>query len=129
MANFRNQQLQTARVYKFPKSSRLLKRSQFQKVSRHGKRLFCHMCCIHYLAYNKVTSPKLGITVTKKFGNAVTRNKFKRKVRDIFRHHSHILDPTLQLNIRPILKHDQIKYTELESDILKGFNQLKIDRH
>ena len=69
---------------KFPKSSRLLKRAEFLKVSQscsktRGKYLVID--CIK----SKKTQTKLGLTVTKKFGKAHDRNRFKRLVREAFR--------------------------------------------
>jgi ribonuclease P protein component len=34
---------------------------------------------------------RLGITITKKIGNAVTRNRLKRVIREFYRHYKHRL--------------------------------------
>ena len=44
---------------------------------------------------------RLGITVSKRFGNAVARNRFKRLVREAFRIHQYLLPPGLIINISP----------------------------
>lgn len=69
---------------RFPGSYRLRKSSQFQSISKnshtfHGKVLF-----IVWKA-NGLAHSRLGITVTKKFGDAHVRNRFKRLVREGFR--------------------------------------------
>lgn len=68
----------------FGQSFRLRKSSQFQSLSKnsntfHGKVLF-----IVWKA-NGLAHARLGITVTKKFGKANVRNRFKRLVRECFR--------------------------------------------
>ncbi len=70
----------------FPKNARLLKRKQFIYVQRSGH------CCRTGQATLRITPSrhpgirKLGITVSKKFGKAYQRNRFKRIVREAFRH-------------------------------------------
>ena len=66
----------------FPKSGRLRKRSDFLAVQRAGK--------TQHGRYFVVVSEKngrgrLGITVSKKVGNAVVRNRVKRLVREFVR--------------------------------------------
>jgi ribonuclease P protein component len=39
-------------------------------------------------------SPVLGVTVSRKVGNAVQRNRVKRRIREWFRHHRGALPPT-----------------------------------
>ncbi len=68
----------------FPQSHRLRKSSQFQSLSKnsnifHGSSLF------FVWKANALQHPRLGITVTKKFGDAHDRNRFKRLVREGFR--------------------------------------------
>jgi ribonuclease P protein component len=42
--------------------------------------------------------PRIGITVSRKVGCAVTRNKVKRYIREIFRHNRHTL-PAVDMNV------------------------------
>jgi ribonuclease P protein component len=69
---------------RFPKQVRLRRRSDFLAVQRSGRKLHTR----HFLV---VVAPapsangRLGITVSKKVGNAVTRNRVKRLVREFAR--------------------------------------------
>ena len=70
--------------YRFTKTQRLRKRAEFIWLSRHGKRIQTR----YFLAgimENTLPQSRLGVTVSKKVGNAVTRNRIKRMVREHFR--------------------------------------------
>ena len=68
----------------FPKDRRLLKRKEFLRVSARHKRL-CGKYLLVELHRKKSGPTRLGITVTRRYGNAVRRNRFKRLVREAFR--------------------------------------------
>jgi len=72
--------------FSFPKSKRLLNRRDFVNLNRSGERYRTkHFTIIAKQNGLKIT--RLGITVNKKTGNAVRRNKVKRLVREYFRLH------------------------------------------
>lgn len=69
--------------YPFPKQRRLVKRHEYERVcrSKHkvvGQWLFIAVAPTQF-------SFRLGVTVTKKFGKAHERNRFKRLVKEAFR--------------------------------------------
>jgi ribonuclease P protein component len=67
---------------------------------------------------------RLGITVTRKIGSAVRRNRIKRVLRDIFRRNRSELGPPLDLVVnarRPCIGAD---YAALEREFLKTFSRL-----
>ena len=67
----------------YPKSLRLLKRYEFLRTQK-GKS-FHHNGMILTINKNNTDSFKFGIVVSKKIGNAVTRNYYKRIFRVFFR--------------------------------------------
>jgi ribonuclease P protein component len=68
----------------FPKQERLLNRKDFVNLNRLGKKYRTkHFTII--LKDNGQDISRLGITVSKKIGNAVKRNKVKRLLREFFR--------------------------------------------
>ena len=70
--------------FKFPKSEKILNRADFVKLNRSGKRLYTkHFTLITKQNGQGVT--RLGVTVSKKTGNAVKRNRVKRLIRESFR--------------------------------------------
>ncbi|WP_313468026.1 ribonuclease P protein component [Carnobacterium sp.] len=63
------------------KAYRVKKESEFQKVFHHGKSTANRQFVLYVL--NKKEQPhfRVGLSVGKKIGNAVTRNAVKRKIR------------------------------------------------
>lgn len=85
---------------KFPKSIRLCKRHQYQRLCNPthryaGEWLFID-CRINNLLYTR-----LGITVTRRYGKAHDRNRFKRLVREAFRLCQDKLQPGFDIVIKP----------------------------
>jgi ribonuclease P protein component len=69
---------------RFRAADRLKKRYEFRQVQLSGRRIHTP----HFLIVvqpNALPTTRLGITVTKKVGNAVQRNRIKRVVREVFR--------------------------------------------
>ena len=74
----------------FTKDDRLLKRSEFQKLFKSGKRIQNRLFIV-YISRNDLKRCRIGLTVTRKVGNAVTRNRIKRLAREYFRQNRHII--------------------------------------
>ncbi len=63
---------------------------------KFGRRFFSPSFIL-YANPNSGPHTRLGITVTRKIGNAVTRNRFKRLVREAFRLHPEWFDRPVDL--------------------------------
>lgn len=68
----------------FDKSGRLRSRVEFTQLSRTGTKLYLKNFIIIYHDASTSVS-RLGITVSRKVGNAVQRNRIKRLLREFFR--------------------------------------------
>ena len=72
------------RQFSFIKADRLLKRKDFLRLSKTGTKYYNrHFLSIFFPARTDKT--RIGITVTKKIGKAVKRNRIKRYVREYYR--------------------------------------------
>ena len=70
----------------FPKASRILRRGEYRAIQRSPLRVTTH----HFIVYGRRrrrSDQRIGITVSRKVGNAVARNRVKRWVREAYRNH------------------------------------------
>ena len=68
----------------FPREARLRKRKEYVRIQRgrRGKRSDHFVVLV---APGLTTQARLGVTVSRRIGSAVTRNRVKRRVREFFR--------------------------------------------
>lgn len=66
---------------------RLRKRAEFLAV-RRGERRRGRLFLLEVLPRGDTLPPRAGLTVTKKAGNAVQRNRIRRRLRDALRFHA-----------------------------------------
>jgi ribonuclease P protein component len=67
---------------RFPRSARLLRRSEFLRVQNSGRRVHT----AHFIILlSQGQGSRLGVTVGRRVGCAVRRNRIKRVVREVFR--------------------------------------------
>ena len=76
--------------FTFPQRLRLKTPAQFKAVY-DKKRSVSDALLVVYAAANGLPHPRVGLSVSKKVGNAVVRNRWKRLLREAFRHLQHEL--------------------------------------
>ncbi len=70
----------------FPKSARLTRSPEFQRVRRLGSPYFGRYFIMNVLsAVPETTVPRVGLVTSRKVGNAVNRNRVRRRLREIVR--------------------------------------------
>lgn len=81
---------------RLPRSSRLRRRSEFLSVQAGGEK--AHANHLLLLARkNDLGRRRLGVTVSSKVGNAVTRNRVKRRFRELFRRRRQLLPESVDV--------------------------------
>ena len=109
----------------FGKHVRICKRRDFLTVYQQGVRSYSENFTV-ITSRNQTGVSRLGITVSKKVGNAVQRNRIKRLIREYFRlNRSRLSTPqdivVIAKKDSPLLKYQDI-CRELESHLIKNSN-------
>ena len=74
---------------RFPRSARLLRRSDFERVYRGGKKHFSGSMTVFFLRRDPPQGgPRIGLTVGRVLGGAVVRNRIRRRLREAVRVHA-----------------------------------------
>jgi ribonuclease P protein component len=74
----------------FPKSRRLTRDSEFRRVRTEGKTVRGDTLTIGFLKNAQSdAAARAGFITSKRVGNAVVRNRTRRRLREIFRRHQH----------------------------------------
>ncbi len=85
-----------------PKTSLLRKNREFNRVYRAGRRLRGEGFAVIYLRGEQLEN-RLGISVQRKVGDAVRRNRVKRIIREVFRQNRQLfpLNADVVIAVRP----------------------------
>jgi len=86
------------RFFPFTKADRILKHSDFRGISRCGIKLKNRYFVVLFCP-GRFKRTRLGVTVSKKVGNAVERNRIKRIFREYFRLNGHKITGFWDINI------------------------------
>ena len=71
---------------KFPRSARLLRHADFERVYKNGRRHFSTNMTVFFLGREPQDGAmRVGLTVGKALGGAVVRNRMKRRLREAVR--------------------------------------------
>lgn len=112
--------LETTRL-RFPRSARLIKGAEFRHVLARGGRVSGAHLSLNLLR-TELASSRVGLAVPRAVGNAVVRNRLKRRLRELFRTRFRIaLDQQpgpCDLVIRARSGAGQLTQAELEAEIL-----------
>ena len=96
---------------------RLRSNMEFRKVYSGGKN-YWNRNLVLYVKKNNVGNTRVGYSITKKIGNSVTRNKIRRRMKEIYRLNFHNIKSDYDLIFIPKKNTVDISYKELESAML-----------
>ena len=99
--------------------NRLRKREDFLEAYARGEKIQgCHL--VFYVLPNNLPCHQLGLTVSRKIGSAVVRNRVKRKLREIFRINSEVVAVGCNIVMNAKRSAAKASYGELEEDFLRA---------
>jgi ribonuclease P protein component len=101
----------------FPKSNRVLSRGVFRQVYDEGKKYQARYFTAFVLD-NRSPESRIGITVTRKIGKSVQRNRSRRLVREVFRKNKWRVPPGVDIVINVKRELSKAGYELLERDFL-----------
>jgi ribonuclease P protein component len=119
---------------KFPKSKRLLKHGDFQRVYQNGRRQFTGNMTVFFLLRGSSTedarlgdAPRVGFTVGKVVGESVERNRIRRRMREAVRHAWQAVHGPVDVVFNPRRSVLTLPYPELANEVSRGL-RLAVER-
>lgn len=109
----------------WPKVARIRRRLEFLELQKSGRRIPGTRFLFVYDDSRRGATSRLGVTVTKKVGIAVVRNRLKRAVREAFRHERAGLAGRLRLVVIAREAAARSSGAELRSELAELFARLR----
>ena len=99
------------------KKFRIRKNMEFKNIYKLGKN-YWNRNLILYVKKNGSNETRVGYTITKKIGNAVTRNKLRRRINEIYRLKFYNIKEGYDLIFIAKKSIKDISYNELEGSMI-----------
>jgi ribonuclease P protein component len=101
----------------FPRSARLLRPPEFRNVFDRGRSHSDRWLIVYALDRGDGAAPRLGLVVGRKYGNAVCRSAFRRRMREAFRKRRAELPAGHDLVVLPVVPGELPAATEAERSL------------
>lgn len=103
-----------------PRESRLTSSTDFRRATRQGRRAGSGTLVVHlWLGADGPEPPRVGFVVSKAVGNAVLRNRVKRRLRHLAREHVSSLPGSAVLVVRALPAAAAASYDVLAGDLAR----------
>ena len=105
----------------FPRTARLLKHSDFERVYQQGRRHFSPHMTVFFLRQAE-GSARIGFTVGRVLGGAAERNRIKRRLREAVRLRRSALRGAVDVVINPKRSVMTLEFAQLLDEIGRAFD-------
>lgn len=113
---------------KFPRSSRLLRHADFQITYRQGRKYFSGNITAFYRHRKDTKGPRVGFTVGKVLGDAVERNRIRRRMRAAVRRKLAGLAGPLDVVLHPRKSVLELEFARLDAEVERIFAAIQKER-
>lgn len=119
-SNQRTEQSAVPEGATFPRAARLLKRSDFERVYKQGRRHFSSHMTVFYLPQAE-GGARVGFTVGRLLGGAVQRNRIRRRLREAVRLRRSTLKGTVDVVINPKKSVLTVEFPVVVEEVSRAF--------
>jgi ribonuclease P protein component len=106
---------------KNPRSGRLLRHADFERVYKQGRRHFSAHMTVFYLRRAEGGGLRVGFTVGRALGGAVDRNRMKRRLRESVRLTRRAIAPAADVVINPKKSLQTAEFSLLLAEVSRAF--------
>jgi ribonuclease P protein component len=103
----------------FPRALRLSRARDFRAALDHGRSRSDGRLVVYCHAHGLGPDPRLGLVVGRRYGGAVFRNAFKRRVREAFRLHRERLPPGHDVIVLPARPGVRLEVAEIAERLVR----------
>jgi ribonuclease P protein component len=109
----------------FPRTARLLRHADFERVYKQGRRHFATHMTVFYLRGGEAQGLRVGFTVGRGLGGAVERNRMKRRLREAVRQYRRSVSAAADVVINPKKSLLRAEFTELLQEVERAFRTIQ----
>ena len=106
-------------------SSRLLKHADFQDVYQRGKKYFSGNVSLFYRDRGDAGGPRVGFAVGRMLGNAVERNRIKRRLRAAVQRHLGGVAAPLDIVVHPRKAVLTVEFSQLAGEVERSLSAIR----
>jgi ribonuclease P protein component len=110
---------------KNPRSGRLLRHADFERVYKMGRRHFSSHMTVFYLKRAEGVGMRIGFTVSRALGGAVDRNRMKRRLREFVRLCRPLPGPSVDVVINPKRTLRTADFSVLRNEVSRAFEVIE----